>query len=437
MSVRPFLLSLRNAVSLVRLYEGGHTLVDKALDRLEQSADALTTSARGDTALSLFDGRVYVDRELQSHESLEFVDFIRSLQALDVDSIGIGRPVVRADLLGLVEFLADRGPAPAGGSVRLNESPYEPGEEDETPATVYRARYGTAIDALRSALASVHGDGLVDLTSAEWASQGLMDVATVDPAAAFLLSTLKSHDRYTFYHSVNVSLLATAMAKEGRIEEDLVDHIALGALLHDIGKAKVDEAILSSPAALTPEQRAIVRQHPAEGARAILRAGGPDHHLASVIAFEHHMGLAGTGYPMIPGGPAPHPASRLVAVADSYDALTTRRPYRRAETPARAQVILRRGAGSEFDPVMVDLLHVVLGIHPVGSVLRLDDGSFAVVTAKAPEREGPVRCLLVRGPDGSDLADPEPIDVEQSRIVDQLPGETVDIQPSAYLDLLE
>jgi len=216
-----------------------------------------------------------------------------------------------------------------------------------------------------------------------------------------------------------------------------VDHIALGALLHDIGKAKVDESILSSPEGLSTEQEEVVYSHPAEGARAILRAGGPDHYLASVIAFEHHMGLAGSGYPVIPGGPAPHPASRLVAVADSYDALTTRRPYRRAETPARAQVILRRGAGSDFDPTMVDLLHQVLGVHPVGSVLRLDDGALALVHVTSRDRTGPVQCLLVRGPDGAELADPEPMEVDQRRIIDQLPAETVDIQPSAFLDLLD
>ncbi len=437
MSIRPFLLALRNAVALVRLYEGGHTLVDEAIGRLEQSAEVLTRSSGGDTALSLFDGRIYIDRVLQSHESLEFVDFIRMLQGLDIDSIGISKPVERTGLLQLTEFIAHRGPEPHSGCVVLNQSPYEPGDEDEAPAAVFRAKYVNAMDALRGALSSVREGVLVDLTSAEWATQGLMDVASVDPAAAFLLSTLKSHDRYTFYHSVNVSLLATAMAREGRVDESLVDDISLGALLHDIGKAKVDESILSSPTELTSEQMAVVRSHPEEGARAILRAGGPSHHLASVIAFEHHMRVGGTGYPQIPGGPAPHPASRLVAVADVYDAITTRRPYRRAETPARAQLILRRGAGSEFDPTMVDLLHLVLGLHPVGSVLRLDDGSLAIVHRFAEDRSGPVDCLLVRGTDGEELAEAEPTRVDQRRIVEQLPAERVDIQPSAYLDLLD
>lgn len=437
MSVRPFLVALRNSVALVRLYEGGHTLVDEAIDRLLRSAEALARSSGGDTALSLFDGRIYVDRVLQSHESLEFVDFIRMLQGLDVDSIGISQPVERDGLLGLAQFIAGQGPEPVSGCVALNESPYEPGEEDEAPAAVFRSKYVSAMDALRAALSSVREGVLVDLTSAEWATRGLMDVATVDPAAAFLLSTLKSHDRYTFHHSVNVSLLSTAMAREGRVEEAVVDDISLGALLHDIGKAKVDEEILSSPTGLSPEQLALVRSHPEEGARAILRAGGPAHHLASVIAFEHHMGVGGTGYPQIPGGPAPHPASRLVAVADVYDALTTRRPYRRAETPARAQLILRRGVGTEFDPVMVDLLHLVLGLHPVGSVLRLEDGALGVVHRSAEDRTGPVHCLLVRTPDGEEIPEPEPTVVEQRRIVDQLPAESVDIQPSAYLDLLE
>ncbi len=435
MSVRSVFVSLKSAVGLVGLYESGHLLVEEAIDRLEQAIVALTSIAEGPAVISLFDERVFFQRDLLSHESLEFIDFVRSLEAKGVESLAFVPPARREDAVDLVLFLAGLGDPPVGGSIVLNENPFTPDDEDQTQAAVFRARYLGAMDALRSAIYSVQTGDQLDLTMTTWAVQGLLETAVDDPAAAILLSTLKSHDQYTFYHSVNVAVLSIALARAGGVPESMLEGIALGALLHDIGKAKVDSGLLNKPGKLSDGEWDEVRLHPQEGALSILGAAGPAQYLAAVVAFEHHAGYRRDGYPNYEGAPTPHAASRLVSVADVYDAVTTRRAYRRAETPTRAQLILRRGAGTQFDPDIVDLLHLILTAYPIGSVIRLAGGEIGVVTStKAPE--GHVGCLIVKDGGGHFLPEPQPMVVDVAHIADQLTPESSDVQPAAYIEQL-
>lgn len=431
MILREALESLKTAVGLIGLYEGDHLLVRKAIERLQDAIEGID----GESVISLFDGRVFFQRELRSHESLEFVDFIRSLEAKGVESLGFVPPTRTEDVEDLVAFLAGIGDPPVGGSIALNEANFVPDDEGQNQAAVFRARYLSAMDALRSAIYSVQTGENLDLTMTTWAVQGLLETAVDDPTAAILLSTLKSHDQYTFYHSVNVAVLSIALARAGGVPESMMEGIALGALLHDIGKAKVDNGLLNKPGTLDEGEWVEVRLHPQEGALAILGAAGPAQYLAAVVAFEHHAGFRRDGYPTYGGAPIPHPASRLVSVADVYDAVTTRRSYRRAETPTRAQLILRRGAGTQFDPDAVDLMHLVLTAYPIGSVIRLVGGEIAVVTSSRVS-EDHVGCVIVKGRDGVALKEPEPTIVNVEHIADQLSPESADVQPAAYIEQL-
>ena len=434
MSVRSVLRAMNSAVGTSVLYGFEHPAAVADLDRLEAAVEELLAGG-SDATMSFFDDRLFYQRQLYSNESLEFVDFIRSLESSGVESITFEAPLRRADVTELVAFAAGVGDPPSGASVRINESQYRPDEGEESQAEAFRARYLTAMDSLRAAIYSVQTGERLDLTSATWAVQGLLENSLDDPAAAILLSTLKRHDQYTFYHSVNVAVLSIALAKAAGFSESTVEGIALGALLHDIGKAKVDDGVLNKPGGLDDDEWREIRLHPQEGALAILGAAGPAQYLAATVAFEHHAGYGRGGYPTYDGAPTPHPASSLVSVADVYDAVTTRRAYRRAETPTRAQMVLRRGAGTVFHPEMVDLLHIVLSAYPVGSVLTLAGGETAVVVEA--ERDGLVPCALVKDKAGNTLPDPRPVAVPLEMVVDQVPADAVDVQPSALIEFRE
>ena len=130
--------------------------------------------------------------------------------------------------------------------------------------------------------------------------------------------------------------------------------VLLAGVLHDVGKQRIPLAILRKPERLTPEEAAIVRRHPEDGARMLMNLPGiPD--MAVIVAYEHHQRAFGEGYPHPPVHWEPHLASRIVQVADVFDALRTHRPYQVAAPVPKILEIFRREERSFTDPDLVRL----------------------------------------------------------------------------------
>jgi putative nucleotidyltransferase with HDIG domain len=173
------------------------------------------------------------------------------------------------------------------------------------------------------------------------------------------LADVKSHDEYTFVHTVNVAILSAALGESVGMQPNQVFDLTLAALLHDVGKQRTPLSILNKPGKLDESERKQMEQHTVAGAAILLaRQGVPD--VAPIVAFEHHANVDGTGYPRLPR-PRPHLASQIVHVADVFDALRTNRPYRAAMDDAKVRAILIEASGTAFDPALVDLFldHVV------------------------------------------------------------------------------
>ena len=162
------------------------------------------------------------------------------------------------------------------------------------------------------------------------------------------IGELKGHDAYTFTHALNVSVLASALGRALGLAGPLLDSLTLAALCHDVGKEKVPPEILNKPGPLDPEERMEMDRHASEGARTLLGLRAQVDPLLPVVAFQHHRGARGDGYPRAPDTGPPHPLSMVVAVADIFDALRTVRPYRPAKPPEVALnvmlSVLREGA---------------------------------------------------------------------------------------------
>jgi putative nucleotidyltransferase with HDIG domain len=167
------------------------------------------------------------------------------------------------------------------------------------------------------------------------------------------LADVKSHDEYTFVHTVNVAILSAALGEAVGMTGNQVFDLILAALLHDVGKQRTPLDILNKPGALDAGERRKMEQHTVDGAAILLgRRGVPD--VAPIVAFEHHANVDGTGYPRL-GRTRPHLASQIVHVADVFDALRTNRPYRAALDEDKVRKILLDGSGKAFDPALVDL----------------------------------------------------------------------------------
>ncbi len=169
-----------------------------------------------------------------------------------------------------------------------------------------------------------------------------------------LAHALDARDRYTAGHSWRVSQLSCALAVAMELNDEQVERVRIGALLHDIGKIGVSDTVLQKAGRLTDEEFALIKEHPVIGLRILEGVQGFAPFLPAVEL--HHENWNGTGYPRgLKGEDVPVDA-RIIHVADAYDAMTTDRSYRRALKHERAVEILRENAGTQFDPVIVDLL---------------------------------------------------------------------------------
>ena len=176
-----------------------------------------------------------------------------------------------------------------------------------------------------------------------------------------LANALDARDRYTAGHSNRVSELACATATALDVTAREVEEIRIGALLHDIGKIGIADAVLQKAGKLTVEEFALIKRHPEIGRRILEGVQGFAPYLAAVEL--HHENWDGTGYPRGQSGEETPLAARIIHVSDAYDAMTTDRPYRLGMSHERAISILREFAGRQFDPRVVEVFTRVADEH--------------------------------------------------------------------------
>ena len=195
----------------------------------------------------------------------------------------------------------------------------------------------------------------VPLILIHWAVREAVQVRTNTHAAlASLVEVVELRDPYTAGHSNRVADLARALAlRLGRTHEE-ADVVESAGWVHDLGKVAIDPAILTKADRLTEAEQAAVRRHPIHSARVIARFSA--YRSGVPIVRHHHERWDGGGYPDGLAGEAIPLGARILAVADTYDALTSARPYRAAMGTAKALLVLREGAGSQWDPTVVDAL---------------------------------------------------------------------------------
>lgn len=177
-----------------------------------------------------------------------------------------------------------------------------------------------------------------------------------------LANALDARDPYTAGHSRRVSDYSCAIASALSLAEQSIEEIRIGALLHDIGKIGIADAVLQKPGKLSREEWALIQQHPTIGRRILEGVGGFQICLPTVEL--HHENWNGTGYPFGLQGEAVPLAARIVHIADAYDAMTSSRTYRRAMSREEALRILRENAGTQFDPSLVPVFAGVMAVDP-------------------------------------------------------------------------
>src|SRR3954451_8822303 len=195
-----------------------------------------------------------------------------------------------------------------------------------------------------------------DLTATELVGA---EEAFLGPRVRALMVDLAAKDRSTEEHTRRVAMLACAVGEELRLPPATLRHLAMGGLLHDMGKLRVPPAILGKPGALDDDEFAAIKRHPEDGARLLADLGGFPEQVLDLV-LDHHERLDGAGYPRGLDDDRIGVATRVLTVCDVYDALVSHRVYRPAWSPERAIALLREESGTAFDPACVAALERVL-----------------------------------------------------------------------------
>jgi len=210
----------------------------------------------------------------------------------------------------------------------------------------------------------------------------------------FSLSTLRTHDDYTFVHSVNVCVLSLILGHALYYDYGSLKTLGVGALLHDIGKTQIPVEILRKPGQLSADEYDQMKRHAQEGFD-ILREHFEINLFSAHVAFQHHERYDGSGYPRGLKGDEIHEFARIASVADSYDALTSGRPYHGRVLPHDACRTLVEREGSHYAPRIVHKLIERVAAYPVGTIVKLETGEIAVVVAQEKENSTRPRTRVV------------------------------------------
>jgi putative nucleotidyltransferase with HDIG domain len=423
------------------LYPSGHPQASTALRALSEGlTDVL--AEQPSIRFDIYENAFFYHNRLLLEESLHTYGLLADLTAQDVGSIEFLRgitPEESARFIGLLAAIPEGQSLPKLAEVDLPHVRLGPprtllGREREAleidPREVYRVSLRT-VDSLNYN-ASVGAP--LNLRDARLLVTSMLDVILRDRYALLGVAALRQHDEDTVHHCVNVAVLALMVGFRIGLDQAALGVLGGAALLHDIGKMRIPRQILIKPERLAEEERELINQHPLYGAELLRHLTGPAH-LAAQVALEHHMDYDLSGYPRVASAQQPHLFSRIIAIADFFDAMTSaRRTYRRPLLPDQAMRQIVLAAGTRFDPVLAKIFLNLLGAYPVGSVLELSSGELAV--AYRPVEGAPLRPLIkiVRDAAGNAV---EPVLVELAkdprRVVRSLDPIVAGINPADYL----
>ena len=253
-------------------------------------------------------------------------------------------------------------------------------EDELVSANEIRENTQVCVDQLFEDVA--HGR-MIDLAAVKRVIHDAVDGVLRNPDAHMSLTQLKSWDSYTAQHSINVSVMALTFARHLGLPRAEMEMIGIGALLHDIGKLKTPLEVLNKPGKLTDDEFSMMKAHPVHGRELIEKRYGLSHHIAD-MAYSHHERVAGGGYPRGLNGNEISTWSKIVAIVDVYDAITSDRCYHKGMPPTEALTKMYGWRLKDFDGELLEQFIQCVGIYPVGSLVELTTGEVGIVISVNP-----------------------------------------------------
>ncbi len=261
----------------------------------------------------------------------------------------------------------------------------------EIPDAVTQKTRITCMHVLRETLTDFSKNATLDLTPMNEAVNDIIEEILSNEDVQVSLNDISAVDDYTFAHSVSTTVYALLIAKQLNYSRSMLTKLAAGTILHDMGKVLLDKDILFKEADLTPDEFEYIKQHTTLGYEALKKCNQLTE-LSKIISLHHHERMDGSGYPFgIPAGQL-HEFSRIVAIADVYDAITSDRCYRKKWSAIKAVNYLIECSDTKFDTDLVAVFIQQIAVYPNGSLVRLSNQRMGIV--KDQNKSMPLRPIV-------------------------------------------
>jgi HD-GYP domain-containing protein (c-di-GMP phosphodiesterase class II) len=404
---RSLLLALYAALRSLKLYPIENATVQKSLDELDAASKALI-ALEVDVEVKIAGDFLFVNGtrlrvELDNYAS--FSHILALCRVFEIGTLHIRSGMERREwqiFLGLLLSLSEKESEERlevlqerlaeAKVIHLEVERAQPEGDTSSQETRHAAKrvYSEGVAVTRDVIAGVRLGRGTRLKRVKRAVQLVVDQVLNNEVSMVGMTTVRDYDEYTFTHSVNVCIFSVALGKKLGFSKVQLYDLGMTALLHDVGKARVPPEILNKAGGLDEREWKLIQQHPWQGALTLfgMRSYEEIPYHAILVAHEHHMKIDLTGYPKTVRPRKLGIFSRIVSVADAFDAATTRRVYQ--SVPIEPDQVLREMWESPkrgHDRVVVKALINLLGIYPVGTCVILDTFEVAVVTGPSTDAQ--------------------------------------------------
>jgi putative nucleotidyltransferase with HDIG domain len=384
---------------LAGMYPSGHPMIVQKLTELDDMVQG-QLQASAVVQIDVIHDTVHLDGAAFRADGTASEQMLRELRELGIDSLRLDRGVTRDELHGAARFLWQAKDAESGRSIEAQlaalgirhvslgrlvplDTRWQARQWPDEPTGPLDPAYEESLLLAREAFESVaSGRGLETVRVRDLVQLLIYKVAKSSAALGQILA-VKQYENLTYCHSVNVAMLSLLLGRQIGLDDESLNALVEGALLHDIGKTRVPLDVLKKPTALDKRERRTMEAHTTFGAEILVEIEGlmP---LTPTVALEHHRTVRGSGYPDLGEGVVPHVMSQIVSVADIYEAITGARSYQDPAFPEQACLILARLAGEKLNTALVKMFVNAITFFPVGSIVRTDRGELGVVVRTTP-----------------------------------------------------
>ena len=255
-------------------------------------------------------------------------------------------------------------------------------KESQDAEKLVKKTYFSAVSQFKDFSKKIDAGEEVAIKNANFIIRAIVDRVIDEEQTLLSMTYIKNYDEYTFYHSVNVSILAVTMGSRLGLNRRELFELGISGFFHDVGKIRVPHEILNKPAKLDDAEWDIMKSHPAKGVGCLLGKKNFSRLAvrSAIVSFEHHLTQDSSGYPRVSINYNQDLYSKVISIADRFDAMTASRIYtKKPKSPEEAVAILSEGVGKDVDATLLRIFIDTVGIFPIGTVVLLDTCELAVV----------------------------------------------------------